>query len=340
MIKFKEIQFINHEILGNLSLDFTLPDGSVADTIIIAGENGTGKSKLLDALYKISSSKDVKFETQFSLESDNSKGIKCSYFFKEEINNFELTIHGPVKVPINFFNVFGGIALSSKYSSNDTFLDSSNNKLDIISDINEMIIDLQSKDDNELAQIIRKAKQQNKDLNKISLDGRMSRFTKAFDYMFEDLKYEGIENLNNNKAIMFSKNGKKFSIDNLSSGEKQIVYRGCFLLKDKNSMKGAIVFIDEPEISLHPIWQKKTMNFYRNLFKDDDGRQTSQIFAVTHSPFIIHDESLDKTKVIILKRNENGEIVVSNEQKFYKCGSDENIGEIDENESLSDSQIS
>ena len=89
-------------------------------------------------------------------------------------------------------------------------------------------------------------------------------------------------------------------IDNLSTGEKQIVYRGCFLLKDVNATNGAFVFIDEPEISLHPKWQMKIMDYYKGIFTDESGQQTSQIFAVTHSPFIIHNDNRSNDKVIIL----------------------------------------
>lgn len=44
--------------------------------------------------------------------------------------------------------------------------------------------------------------------------------------MFDDLKYSRVENMDGHKAILFEKNGKLIQIDALSSGEKQIVYRG------------------------------------------------------------------------------------------------------------------
>lgn len=37
-------------MLGNLELDFSKSDGSVYETIILAGENGTGKTTVLDSL--------------------------------------------------------------------------------------------------------------------------------------------------------------------------------------------------------------------------------------------------------------------------------------------------
>ena len=46
----KKIKWNNHEVLGNLELDFTKPDGSVYNTIVLAGENGTGKTTIFDTL--------------------------------------------------------------------------------------------------------------------------------------------------------------------------------------------------------------------------------------------------------------------------------------------------
>ena len=344
MIKFKNIKFINHEILGNLALDFTLPDGSVADTVIIAGENGTGKSTILDILYTISANhKFPQAEIEYELENDSlaeNNKIKLA-FVKYNQTSYEKRIVEPYfpigkwqeKFPTNaiFADVsinFNGNNINSVTSQNlDTSSDSKKSNANISNQINQLIVDIQALDDSELASIIRQKQKNNEDLNSIKINERLNRFKSAFNYMFDNLKYVGVDNRKDSKVILFSKYGKEFSIDQLSSGEKQIVYRGCFLLRDINAMKGATVFIDEPEISMHPVWQKKIMGFYRNIFKDENGRQTSQIFAVTHSPFVIHDETLDKTKIIILKRNENGEIIVSNEHKYYKCGSIETIKE-------------
>ena len=132
-------------------------------------------------------------------------------------------------------------------------------------------------------------------------------------------------NSNGHKEILFEKYGKKISIDSLSSGEKQIIYRGAFLLKDANSLSGSMVFIDEPEISLHPVWQMKVMEFYKGIFTNDEGIQTSQLFAVTHSPFVIHNNNRRNDKIIILARDENGNIVVKDKPEYYKCDSVEAV---------------
>lgn len=51
MLKIKRLSFSDHPILGNLSLDFTDRNGKPLDTIIIAGENGTGKTTILETIY-------------------------------------------------------------------------------------------------------------------------------------------------------------------------------------------------------------------------------------------------------------------------------------------------
>lgn len=38
------------KILGNLELDFTKPDGTAYNTVVIAGENGSGKTNILETL--------------------------------------------------------------------------------------------------------------------------------------------------------------------------------------------------------------------------------------------------------------------------------------------------
>jgi hypothetical protein len=90
-------------------------------------------------------------------------------------------------------------------------------------------------------------------------------------------------------------------------------------------MNGAFVFIDEPEISLHPNWQMKIMDYYKGIFTDGNGIQTSQIFAVTHSPFVIHNDNRRNDKVIVLARNQSGAIIVKDKPEYFKCNSIEAV---------------
>lgn len=54
MIRIKSIQFFNHHIFENQIFDFTIDEINPVNNIIIAGENGCGKTKLLEELYNAS----------------------------------------------------------------------------------------------------------------------------------------------------------------------------------------------------------------------------------------------------------------------------------------------
>lgn len=94
------------------------------------------------------------------------------------------------------------------------------------------------------------------------------------------------------KKIAVSKeNGFKFTTDNklplalgdLSSGEQQevvLLYELLFKVK-----AGTLVLIDEPELSLHVVWQKQ---FLDDLFKIIELQKISIVVA-THSPQIINN---------------------------------------------------
>lgn len=84
------------------------------------------------------------------------------------------------------------------------------------------------------------------------------------------------------------------------------MFRGAFLLKNQQSSKGCIILIDEPEISLHPVWQTKIFNYYRNLFKENNAEQTSQIFIATHSQYVLESALKNKadTLVVLLSNNQ------------------------------------
>jgi energy-coupling factor transporter ATP-binding protein EcfA2 len=67
----------------------------------------------------------------------------------------------------------------------------------------------------------------------------------------------------------------------------------------------SLVFIDEPEISLHPNWQMQYLSFLRELFSGDEYKST-HILVATHSHFLISDLKGENSKIIGLKRGVEG----------------------------------
>ena len=338
MLKIKSIKFKNHPILKNLELDFCDANGNAADTVIIAGENGTGKSSLLNYLYSLSSTV-VSAESIVMINDDNvdvplvySYDSKREHIWVGDNRGFRtLPGHPQFKEKYKMSGIFSDVDINFKADdvssvtsmSLDTSDSSRRSTTDLPKQIKQLLIDVQALDDAELSHAMRENPTKTK--AELQVAERIPRFTNAFARMFDGLTYDRIDNAGGHKVIYFKKNGVDIPIDNLSSGEKQVVYRGCFLLKDVNATNGAFVFIDEPEISLHPSWQMKIMDYYKDIFTAEDGKQTSQIFAVTHSPFIIHNENRRNDKVIVLTRDENGDIIVKDKPEYFKCTSVEAV---------------
>ncbi|EFC3033344.1 ATP-binding protein, partial [Escherichia coli] len=76
--------------------------------------------------------------------------------------------------------------------------------------------------------------------------------------------------------------GDRISLNDLSSGEKQVISLMATIYLNDNTPK--IILIDEPELSLSIEWQ-------RMILPDlNAGENVRQIIAITHSPFIFDNE--------------------------------------------------
>ena len=104
-MKFRRISFENHPILGNISFDFTNMNGDTIDTIIIAGENGCGKSVLLNELFNynptnIYSNKVGIISTEIEFSQTELKLIQEGVNFKN--NNLPSIFGNTIKIKQDF----------------------------------------------------------------------------------------------------------------------------------------------------------------------------------------------------------------------------------------------
>ena len=333
MYKVRKIKFINHPILKSMEFNFVGMDGKAVDTVIFAGENGCGKSTIIDELYNVVAGRQpVSNITEYEVDGEiytvhinkknNSTYTTACYDKNGNSTNVNLPAFAAIfsDVDINFHSK--GISTVTSMTLDEQYRCKRSDS-NLPTTINQLLIDIQALDDAEIAKKLRENHKLSYENMKI--DERMNRFRNAFGKIFDDLEYSGIDNQNGEKVVLFKKFDELIPIDSLSSGEKQIVYRGSFLLRDINALNGAFAFIDEPEISLHPIWQMKIMDFYMDIFTNDAEQQTSQMFVVTHSPFIIHNENRRNDKVIVLARDEGGNIIIRDEPEYYQSSSVELI---------------
>lgn len=117
-------------------------------------------------------------------------------------------------------------------------------------------------------------------------DQCLQEFTEVCNRYLGDKKLE----YNESKVtveIVRRKNGRSVDIENLSSGEKQIIslFAKLYLQKEDN----IAIFFDEPELSLSIEWQKTI------LVDIVSSGRCKFLFSTTHSPFIFENDLIGHT---------------------------------------------
>lgn len=190
---------------------------------------------------------------------------------------------------------------------------------DLAQQVTQLLIDIRAADAEDLQRWV----EENKGIPAPEhlLNRRMKRFTDAFHYMFPKKRFKTISRVENALEVQFQEHGNTTNINQLSTGEKQVVFRGGFVLKNLSQVQGGLLLIDEPELSLHPEWQSRILGFYQRLVPATD-KLSTQILVATHSPFIIHDAP--RAKTIVLERNPSGAIQEMRQPTYPTAGS--NLG--------------
>ena len=87
------------------------------------------------------------------------------------------------------------------------------------------------------------------------------------------------------EEILFRQDGEVLTTDQLSSGERQMLLILLTVLVQEG--RPCVLFMDEPEISLHFEWQERLISILREL------NPNAQIILSTHSPAIIMSGWMD-----------------------------------------------
>lgn len=93
--------------------------------------------------------------------------------------------------------------------------------------------------------------------------------------------------LNNSYDIQLEKQGSKFLVGNASSGEKELLTY-LFAIYSLN-VRDALIAIDEPELHLHPRWQKTLLGLFERLALETG----NQFLLATHSAVFVSPSSIE-----------------------------------------------
>jgi hypothetical protein len=113
-----------------------------------------------------------------------------------------------------------------------------------------------------------------------------------------------------NYRIRFNADGNHFRIwvsDDLRTEEIELEGRSSglqwflsfyliFLVESADAHEGAILLLDEPGLSLHPLAQRDLSRFFENL------AQTNQLLYTTHSPFLVDSNHLDQVRSVYIDK--------------------------------------
>ena len=116
---------------------------------------------------------------------------------------------------------------------------------------------------------------------------QISQPKKHFQDILDDLFTEtGKKIIRSENEIKFSSLGEVLAPYQLSSGEKQILVILLTVLVEDN--ESYVLFMDEPEVSLHIEWQKRLIDLILEL------NPNVQIILTTHSPAVIMNGWIDR----------------------------------------------
>lgn len=114
------------------------------------------------------------------------------------------------------------------------------------------------------------------------------------DQYFDRLGYEWeleCTNVNENRYELFlEKEGKQYDMNQLSSGETEVINFLLGILS--TNIRNGLVVIDEPELHLHPRWQKVLLD----LVSDLEYRTGNQFILTTHSPHFITEWTISQVQ--------------------------------------------
>jgi len=256
-MKLRKLHIDNYKMFKDFDISFVDENDEALPIIVLAGVNGSGKTTLLEFVNE------------------------CIYYNSDEVKNY---IESQISENDDFIKIAHDY---SHYGLTAIYKDNCKHAMIRYFPFNENIITFKEL----LPKYIE---------NMIFVDGiaPFDSYKKVTQYMNEILKDLDVKiefDSRDGEGNLFFRNksgGGKFSIDELSTGEKTLLSKVLFLYLEGITDK--VILIDEPELSLHPSWQNKVLKIYENFAKQNN----CQIIIATHSPHIIGSAKPEYIRVL------------------------------------------
>ena len=117
-------------------------------------------------------------------------------------------------------------------------------------------------------------------------DENLKELTRLLGDLGYDWSLETIDVLKNRYDVRLTKQGSSFLVGAASSGERELLTYlfAIFALK----VRDALIIVDEPELHLHPKWQKTLLQLFIQLAESTG----NQFLLATHSPTFVSPQSI------------------------------------------------
>lgn len=298
-MKIQRLFLRNVRNVKDLDLDFRDPfTQKPMSRIVLVGANGSGKTTILESLFaslasfesggilligekalstNITITEDTQIQILFELTSDKEKNstFVFSHGLSEliEKGNFQSSTHIIDKILSSKQNQSSILYFPSnrylpqlekgqlnlepqtyqwayRYQANDEWKGSTESFL-----FSQNYLDLEDRDRGQLS----------------------NRFNQTIQIVNSILNEKRIARIEKGRAVVETNKGESHGLSDLSSGEKQLVLLLVEIIR--HIVPGSVILIDEPEISLHPAWQRGLMAALNKVVEQYD----AQIILATHS---------------------------------------------------------
>ncbi|CAA6802785.1 MAG: Putative ATP-binding protein [uncultured Sulfurovum sp.] len=307
-MKLRNLHIEDYKMFKDFDISFVDENDEALPIVVLAGVNGSGKTTLLEYIYNfldhVEGNSELEFNQRSDIELDGYLKLdlgkkRTKYLMEEDIRKAKEASN-----PTQMVQVVTNVYYDTK---NDIFyLPSGIDDTKKVADefVKTFYFYLKEKDYRP-SEITEYFNQYMKDIfNDLDIGFKYSHLDKEDKVWFTSDDGDGYyyTDKDNEEKVLFS-------IDELSTGQKTLLSKILYIyFKD---YKDKVILIDEPELSLHPKWQRQILSVYEKLAE----KNNCQIIIATHSPHII--ASANNKSIRFLGKDEEGNIRAINNIPAY-----------------------